>query len=52
MTVKEKSLARWVWALAAALLGAGAALTMPRLVESRTEATPRAVTPRGPLLAE
>ena len=30
----------------------GLALGLPRLVESRTEASPRGVTPRGPLLAE
>jgi S1-C subfamily serine protease len=40
------------WIIGAALLAAAAALGLPRLVESRTDATPRAVTPRGPLLAE
>ena len=40
--------------IAAALAGlaALAAVALPRLVESRTEASPRAVTPRGPLPAE
>ncbi len=43
----------WHWAFGVALVAAAAALTLlPRLVESRTEATPRTVTPRGPLLAE
>ena len=43
----------WIWALGVALVSATGALTLlPGLVESRTEATPRAVTPRGPLLAE
>jgi S1-C subfamily serine protease len=41
-----------VWALAAAVTATAFTLGLPRLVESRTEATPRAVTPRGPLLAE
>jgi len=40
------------WIIGAAVLAAAAALGLPRLVESRTDATPRAVTPRGPLLAE
>ena len=43
----------WIWALGVALVSATAALTLlPGLVQSRTEATPRTVTPRGPLLAE
>lgn len=43
----------WIWALGVALVSATGALTLlPGLVESRTEATPRTVTPRGPLLAE
>ena len=43
----------WHWAFGVALVSATGALTLlPGLVESRTEATPRAVTPRGPLLAE
>ena len=41
-----------IWALAALVAATGLALGLPRLVESRTEASPRAVTPRGPLLAE
>jgi len=40
------------WAAAGLLAAATLALGLPRLVESRTEASPRAVTPRGPLLAE
>ena len=40
------------WALAGLGAAAALALGLPRLVESRTEASPRAVTPRGPLLAE
>ena len=40
------------WIIGAAVLTAAAVLGLPRLVESRTDATPRAVTPRGPLLAE
>jgi S1-C subfamily serine protease len=40
------------WIIGAAVLAAAAFLSLPRLAESRTEATPRAVTPRGPLLAE
>lgn len=40
------------WIIGAAVLAAAAFLSLPRLVESRTDATPRAVTPRGPLLAE
>jgi len=52
MNVRQKYWPRWAWALGAALVGATAALTVPRVVESRTEASPRAVTPRGPLLAE
>ena len=43
----------WIWALGVALVSATSALTLlPGLVQSRTEATPRTVTPRGPLLAE
>ncbi|MFM7703664.1 MAG: S1C family serine protease, partial [Rubrivivax sp.] len=43
---------RWVALALAAGLAAAAGLGVPRLVESRTEATPRAVTPRGPLQAD
>lgn len=42
----------WPWIVGTAVVAAAAALGLPRLVESRTEASPRAVTPRGPLLAE
>jgi len=43
---------RWPWMLGIAAAALATGLSLPRLVESRTEATPRAVTPRGPLLAE
>jgi len=42
----------WPWIVCTSVVAAAAALGLPRLVESRTEASPRAVTPRGPLLAE
>ena len=43
---------RWAAVGLLAALGAGLGVGLPRLVESRTEAAPRAVSPRGPLLAE
>ena len=44
---------RWPWLAGLALTAAAAsALVLPRLVESRTEASPRVVTPRGPLQAD
>jgi S1-C subfamily serine protease len=43
---------RWLLLAVGAGVAAAATLGVPRLVESRTEATPRAITPRGPLLAE
>ena len=42
----------WRWIIGTAVVAGAAAFGLPRLVESRTEASPRAVTPRGPLLAE
>ena len=43
---------RWLVLAAVAGLAAAAGFGVPRLVESRTEASPRAITPRGPLLAD
>ena len=44
----------WRWLVLAAVAGVAAAagFGVPRLVESRTEASPRAITPRGQLLAD
>ena len=42
----------WPWIVGTVMVAAAAALGLPRLVESRTDASPRAVTPRGPLPAE
>jgi S1-C subfamily serine protease len=43
---------RWLVLAAVAGVAAAAGFGVPRLVESRTEASPRAITPRGPLLAD
>jgi S1-C subfamily serine protease len=43
---------RWLVLAAVAGLAAAAGFGVPRLVESRTEASPRAITPRGQLLAD
>ena len=43
---------RWPWMVGTAVVALAAGLGLPRLVESRPDAAPRAVTPRGPLLAE
>ena len=43
---------RWLVLAAVAGVAAAAGFGVPRLVESRTEASPRAITPRGQLLAD
>ena len=51
--VPREAARRWVpWTLAALLSAAVLALALPHGALSRTEASARAVTPRGPLLAE
>jgi S1-C subfamily serine protease len=50
--VPRRSAPRWLGLALVAGVAAAAGFGVPRLVESRTEASPRAVTPRGPLLAD
>lgn len=49
---KQHRTPHWPWIVGMAAVAAAAALGLPRLVESRPDATPRAISPRGPLLAE
>ncbi len=49
---RARRASRWLVLAAVAGVAAAAGFGVPRLVESRTEASPRAITPRGPLLAD
>ncbi len=50
--VPRRSAPRWLGLALVAGVAAAASFGVPRLVESRTEASPRTVTPRGPLPAD
>ena len=49
---RARRASRWLLLAGVAGLAAAAGFGVPRLVESRTEASPRAITPRGQLLAD